>query len=46
MFKEEIGAEALYFYNLENVTDDDLANGEDYFSLMRKNIETLKVGLN
>ncbi|TWI59686.1 metal ABC transporter solute-binding protein, Zn/Mn family [Halalkalibacter nanhaiisediminis] len=46
MFKEEIGAEALYLYNLENLRDEEIAAGEDYFSLMRKNIETLKTVLN
>jgi zinc transport system substrate-binding protein len=46
IFKEEIGAEVLYFFNLENMTVEELATGEDYFSLMRKNIETLKTVLN
>ncbi|TSB47666.1 metal ABC transporter solute-binding protein, Zn/Mn family [Alkalicoccobacillus porphyridii] len=41
----EIGAEALTIYPLEALTDEDVANDEDYFSLMYKNVETLKTVL-
>jgi zinc transport system substrate-binding protein len=40
--KNEIGAEALTLHNLESVTTEERKNNEDYFSLMRKNLETLK----
>ncbi len=45
VIQEEIGAEALYLHNLSTLTDEDIANGEDYFSLMEKNIETLDKAL-
>lgn len=41
----EIGAEALTLSNLETVTDKDLKNNEDYFSIMKKNLETLETAL-
>lgn len=41
--KNAIGGEALYLHNLEAITEQDL--GEDYSSLMRKNIEVLKIAL-
>jgi zinc transport system substrate-binding protein len=40
--KSEIHAEALTLHNLESVTAEERKNKEDYFSLMRKNLETLK----
>ncbi|KPB03301.1 metal ABC transporter solute-binding protein, Zn/Mn family [Bacillus sp. CHD6a] len=44
--KNEIKAEALVLHNLEAITEEDAENDEDYFSLMRKNLETLKKALN
>ncbi|MBE4907576.1 zinc ABC transporter substrate-binding protein [Bacillus luteolus] len=44
--KNEIGADVLYLNNLESISEDDVKNNEDYFSLMRKNIETLRTALN
>ncbi|OAS88681.1 MULTISPECIES: metal ABC transporter solute-binding protein, Zn/Mn family [Metabacillus] len=41
----QIGAEALTLSNLETVTDEDIKNNEDYFSIMKKNLETLKKAL-
>jgi zinc transport system substrate-binding protein len=41
----EIGAEALTLSNLETVTDEDLKKNEDYFSIMKKNLETLETAL-
>ncbi|WP_026674946.1 metal ABC transporter solute-binding protein, Zn/Mn family [Alkalihalobacterium bogoriense] len=38
--QSEVGADAVYIHNLEVLTDKD--EGEDYFSLMRKNIEALR----
>ncbi|WP_017755870.1 metal ABC transporter solute-binding protein, Zn/Mn family [Calidifontibacillus oryziterrae] len=39
--KNELKAEALYLHNLAILTDEDIKRKDDYFSLMRKNIETL-----
>ncbi|WP_404429055.1 metal ABC transporter solute-binding protein, Zn/Mn family [Sutcliffiella horikoshii] len=44
--KNEIKAEALVLHNLEAATEEDVKNEEDYFSLMRQNLETLKKALN
>lgn len=44
--KKEINADTLILRNLESITEQDAENGEDYFSLMRKNLETLKTALN
>jgi zinc transport system substrate-binding protein len=46
IIREEIGATPLTLYNLESITEEDRKNGEDYFSLMRGNLETLKTALN
>ncbi|ARK31372.1 metal ABC transporter solute-binding protein, Zn/Mn family [Halalkalibacter krulwichiae] len=43
--KGEVGAEALYLHNLEALVQEDVENGEDYFSLMRKNIKALETAL-
>jgi zinc transport system substrate-binding protein len=43
--RSQVGAEALWLHNLEALVQDDVANNEDYFSLMEKNIETLKTAL-
>ncbi|WP_096201173.1 metal ABC transporter solute-binding protein, Zn/Mn family [Bacillus sp. FJAT-45350] len=43
--QDEIGAEALYIHNLEALVQQDIDNNEDYFSLMRKNIESLRIAL-
>ncbi len=45
IIKEEIGADVLYLHNLAVLTEEDVANDEDYFSLMRKNIESMKEAL-
>ncbi|MGM9929947.1 MAG: metal ABC transporter solute-binding protein, Zn/Mn family [Bacillus sp. (in: firmicutes)] len=44
--QKEIGAKALTLHNLSVLTDKDIENGEDYFSLMESNLETLKTALN
>lgn len=46
MIQSEIGAEAVTLYNLESITAEDMKNHEDYFSLMRKNLQTLAKVLN
>ncbi|KZZ85826.1 metal ABC transporter substrate-binding protein [Bacillus sp. SJS] len=43
--QNEIGATPLTVSNLESVTEKDAKNSEDYFSLMRKNLETMKIAL-
>ncbi|MCQ6275848.1 zinc ABC transporter substrate-binding protein [Bacillus sp. V3B] len=45
IIRKEINAEPLYLHNLEALTEEDRQNGEDYFSLMRKNLETLDKAL-
>jgi zinc transport system substrate-binding protein len=45
IIKNEIGADSLTLHNLETISDEDKKNGEDYFSLMHKNLETLKKAL-
>lgn len=41
VIQEEIGAESVMIHNLAVLTDEDIANEEDYLSLMKKNLETL-----
>ncbi|MCA1066483.1 zinc ABC transporter substrate-binding protein [Rossellomorea sp. AcN35-11] len=43
--QNELGAKALTLHNLSVLTAEDRDNDEDYFSLMKKNIETLKQAL-
>ncbi|MDY0407940.1 metal ABC transporter solute-binding protein, Zn/Mn family [Virgibacillus soli] len=45
IIQKEIAAEPLYLHNLEVLTDADIANNEDYFSLMYRNIEVLDKAL-
>lgn len=45
VIRKEIGAEALTLHNLAVLTDDDVKHNEDYFSLMLRNIETLRKAL-
>ncbi|WP_338472779.1 metal ABC transporter substrate-binding protein [Niallia sp. XMNu-256] len=45
IIQKEINAEPLYLHNLESLTEEDRQNGEDYFSLMRKNLEALNKAL-
>jgi zinc transport system substrate-binding protein len=42
VIQKEIGAETLQLHNLEAATKEDIQNHEDYFSLMKKNLETIK----
>ncbi|AQQ52746.1 metal ABC transporter solute-binding protein, Zn/Mn family [Planococcus lenghuensis] len=44
--QNEIGAEAVQLHNLSILTEEDIAAGEDYFSLMEQNRETLENVLN
>ncbi len=45
IIKEEIGAEALTLHNLSVLTDKDIAENKDYFSIMHDNLKTLKTAL-
>ncbi|MDT0163394.1 MULTISPECIES: metal ABC transporter solute-binding protein, Zn/Mn family [Bacillus] len=46
VIQDEIGAESMTLHNLEAVTEEDIKNKEDYFSIMEQNLETLKTVLN
>ncbi|WP_053218026.1 metal ABC transporter solute-binding protein, Zn/Mn family [Virgibacillus senegalensis] len=43
--QKEIGAEALRIHNLSVLTEEDVENQEDYFSLMENNLETIKTAI-
>lgn len=43
---EETGAEVLTMQSLQNVTLEDFENGETYISLMTRNVDALRKGLN
>lgn len=43
--QKEIGAEALILHNLSTLTDEDIKNNEDYYTLMQHNIDVLKKAL-
>lgn len=44
--QQEVGAKSLTLHNLSVLTEEDVQNNEDYFTLMNKNIETLRTALN
>lgn len=46
IIKKEVGAEPLSIHNLSVLTEDDIKNDENYFTVMEQNIETLKKALN
>ncbi|WP_235162482.1 metal ABC transporter solute-binding protein, Zn/Mn family [Sediminibacillus sp. JSM 1682029] len=43
--QKEIGAETLRVHNLAVLTEEDVENQEDYFSLMEKNLDTIKTAI-
>lgn len=43
--KKEVGAETLTLHNLETLTEAEMKNKEDYFTLMEKNISPLQKAL-
>ena len=45
IIQKEMGAKSLTLHNLSVLTDNDIKAGEDYFSLMEKNIKTLQTAL-
>ncbi|SEM60182.1 zinc transport system substrate-binding protein [Paenisporosarcina quisquiliarum] len=46
VIQKEIGAESLVLHNLGVLSKEDINNKETYFTLMNKNLETLKTVLN
>lgn len=46
IIQEHIGAKKLTIHNLETLTEEDIANGEDYISLMMKNLDVLNEATN
>lgn len=44
--KNETGTETLNLHNLEAITDENIENKEDYFDLMKENIQGLQKALN
>lgn len=46
IIQKEIGAESLILHNLEAITEENLKQKDDYFSIMRRNLETIKKALN
>lgn len=40
--QKEANLEVIYLYNIESLTEENMRNGENYFDLMRKNIEALQ----
>ncbi|MCL1695348.1 MULTISPECIES: zinc ABC transporter substrate-binding protein [unclassified Lysinibacillus] len=45
VIQKEVGAESLVLHNLSVLTADDVKNNETYFTLMKKNINTLNTAL-
>ncbi|WP_233549511.1 metal ABC transporter solute-binding protein, Zn/Mn family [Lysinibacillus yapensis] len=45
IIQNEVGAQALELHNLSVLTEEDIQNEETYFSLMEKNLATLKQAL-
>lgn len=45
IIQKEIGAKDLMLHNLSVLTENDVKNEEDYFSLMEQNLKTLKTAL-
>jgi zinc transport system substrate-binding protein len=46
IIQKEIGANPLSLHNLESITEENIEKQDDYFSIMRKNLETIKTALN
>lgn len=41
IIQQHLGAKDLYIHNLENLVDEEIEDEEDYFSLMRANLEVI-----
>jgi zinc transport system substrate-binding protein len=46
IIQEELGAKSLTLHNLESITQENINQHDDYFSIMRKNLQTIKTALN
>lgn len=46
IIQKEIGAESLTLHNLESLTEENIQQKEDYFSIMKENLATIKKALN
>lgn len=46
IIQKELGAESLTLHNLESITDKNIKQNDDYFSIMRKNLQTIEKALN
>lgn len=46
VIQKEVGAKSLVLHNLSVLTTDDIKNNETYFTLMKRNIQTLNTALN
>lgn len=46
IIQKELGAKSLTLHNLEAITEENIKQKDDYFSIMRKNLETIKKVLN
>ncbi|QED49060.1 metal ABC transporter substrate-binding protein [Cytobacillus dafuensis] len=46
IIQKEIGAEPLVLHNLSTLTDNDIKNNADYFSIMKDNLQALEKALN
>ncbi|RFU70591.1 ABC transporter substrate-binding protein [Peribacillus saganii] len=46
IIQEELGAESLTLHNLESITEENIKQKDDYFSIMRMNLQTIKTALN
>lgn len=46
IIQEELGAKSLTLHNLEAITEENIKQKDDYFSIMRRNLETLETALN
>jgi zinc transport system substrate-binding protein len=46
IIQDELGAKSLTLHNLEAITEENIKKKDDYFSIMRKNLETIKTALN
>ncbi|WP_079710363.1 metal ABC transporter solute-binding protein, Zn/Mn family [Paraliobacillus ryukyuensis] len=45
VIQDETNVESLYIHNLSVLTEEDVDNNEDYFTLMNRNLETLETAL-
>ncbi|MDZ5472368.1 metal ABC transporter substrate-binding protein [Bacillus sp. 31A1R] len=46
IIQKELGAESLSLHNLESITEENIKQKDDYFSIMRMNLQTIKTALN